>query len=156
MCSMHYDRLRRDGQLTIIKPLGLPVMDRVWPRLVLDPSGCLLWQGSLSSGYGQVKATRSRAELLVHRLVYEHCVGPIPEGLELDHLCRVRRCANPLHLEPVTRQENVRRGTSPAAMNAKRVTCKRGHDEWRYNARGWRSCRACNRIQTQVRRAGAA
>lgn len=78
----------------------------------VDATGpCWLWLGSLNNaGYG--KLTVRRVNLYAHRFAHECLVGPVPEGLELDHLCRVRRCVNPDHLEPVTRSENVRRGDS--------------------------------------------
>lgn len=85
-------------------------------RYVKIPSGyssdCWIWQLSkLATRYGQV---RSGPEMvLAHRLYYEERRGPIPEGMTLDHLCRVRACVNPEHLEPVTHRENVRRGKVP-------------------------------------------
>jgi HNH endonuclease len=80
------------------------------PEFIEDPdTGCWLWQRSLmTSGYARVfREGRTRAG---HREYYERHIGPIPDGLELDHLCRNRRCVNPGHLEPVTRTENIRRG----------------------------------------------
>jgi hypothetical protein len=88
---------------------------------------CWIWQLSLHArtGYGAKKT--NGVSTLAHRAVYEHHVGPIPDGLELDHLCRVRACVNPAHLEPVTHKENVRRGlrdsptwgTGPAGTTGK-------------------------------------
>lgn len=73
-----------------------------------DPSGCWLWLGALNTGgWGQVK--RQGFENYVHRIAYTELVGPIPEGLEIDHLCHVRNCVNPDHLEAVTQLENLRR-----------------------------------------------
>lgn len=72
-----------------------------------DESGCWNWNGPLSKGYGTVWADgRNRG---AHCVLYELVVGPVPKGLELDHLCRNRRCCNPNHLEPVTHQENMHR-----------------------------------------------
>ena len=84
--------------------------ERIAPRLVVDEeTGCHRWTGAHNStGYGYVKV--DGRQVSVHSVAYELFVGPIPEGLELDHLCRVRDCANPEHLEAVTRAENLRRG----------------------------------------------
>lgn len=81
-----------------------------------EVDGCWLWEGALRGGYGRVKLDgRTQA---AHRASYELHVGPIPSGLVLDHLCRNRSCVNPAHLEPVTTEENIRRGEqgSPEAM----------------------------------------
>lgn len=90
-------------------PHGLSDIDRIdWHA---DKSGeCWLWTGTIAlNGYGLIY--RQGGPLVgAHRLAYEVHVGPIPKGYELDHLCRVRRCVNPAHLEPVTHSENVRRG----------------------------------------------
>lgn len=86
-----------------------PPLDRLM-ALLERPTGsdCWLWTGYVAAGgYGEFHlAGRTRK---AHRVAYELLVGPVPEGLDLDHLCRVRRCVNPEHLEPVTRQENLRR-----------------------------------------------
>jgi hypothetical protein len=111
-----------------------------------DRSGeCWLWTSSLNRyGYAEMKINgRSR---MAHRVAYELLVGPIPDGLQLDHLCRVRYCVNPAHLEPVTSAENTRRGESFAATNGSKTHCKRGHafdDENTYLWRGSRICKAC-------------
>lgn len=94
---------------------GRPIIDRVLDRAVVDPdTGCWLWTGTLTAqGYGQVTgrltAKGYRKTPATHRVVWEHLRGPIPEGYTIDHLCRVRACCNPDHLEPVTNEENSRR-----------------------------------------------
>ena len=116
---------------------------------VMRTDGCWHWIGHLRSGYGRLMVNGSF--ISAHRMSYEHFVGPIPDGLEIDHLCRNRSCVNPDHLEPVTRTENIRRGTSPAARNAVKSHCPRGHEfsgenlllRNRKNHVG-RVCRACN------------
>lgn len=76
---------------------------------VLPTSGCVLWAGNRNNrGYGMGTDRRGRP-VAAHRVVYERVVGPIPVGLQLDHLCLVRECVNPAHLEPVTAAENNRR-----------------------------------------------
>jgi len=87
------------------------VRERVLSKLLIQPeTGCLLWTGALTwNGYGNFMLP-DRSNVRVHRLMYEWFAGPIPDGMQIDHLCRVRRCASPAHLEPVTCQENLLRG----------------------------------------------
>lgn len=123
--------------------------DRFWALLDCSPDGCWLWRGNVDGqGYGRWGAA------LVHRLVYEAFVGPVPHGLELDHVCRVRLCARPepSHLEPVTHALNVAR-SHVGAINRERLlartACKRGHPFNAQNTgqdhRGHRYCRTCTR-----------
>ena len=85
----------------------------------------------------------------LHRAIYEKFVGPIPDGLTIDHLCRNRLCVNPAHLEPVTLAANVLRGESLPAKNARKTHCPKGHPYDETNThitkQGWRICKACNR-----------
>lgn len=126
-------------------------------KVRVQPGGCWEWAGNChpDSGYGRVWFSKND-DRLAHRVCYEWAVGPIPEGLTLDHLCRNRRCVNPSHLEPVTNTENVMRGFSPAAVNARKRTCWRGHPFDETNtytaASGARHCRECARIRKQARR----
>lgn len=93
-------------------------------------SGCWLWIGSTSSlGYGHVfDSNNPKVKFLsAHRASYEAFRGPIPEGLTLDHLCRVRCCVNPWHLEPVTQAENVYRGIGLTARHHRKTHCDKGH-----------------------------
>ena len=101
--------------------------ERILSRLeFVTESGCLIWTGGENGcGYGTVWLNKKRR--YVHRLLYECFVGEIPSGMEIDHLCRVRCCANPLHLHAVTSRQNTLLGIGPAALNASKVSCKEGH-----------------------------
>ena len=99
------------------------IEDRIHPE---PNSGCWLWAGSTNSwGYGQVKFYGRQWQ--AHRFIYTLVKGEIPQGMDLDHLCRVRGCVNPDHLEPVSERENVLRGKTFAAANAAKTSCPRGH-----------------------------
>ncbi len=104
---------------------------RLFAKIERDPeTGCWNWTASTRQGYGQIwtpSRPGPRRILQAHRAMYELANGAIPDGLDLDHLCRNTLCVNPEHLEPVTRRENVLRGTGPAALNARKMTCSRGH-----------------------------
>jgi hypothetical protein len=112
-------------------------------------SGCWLWMGAVTNGgYGIINiGGRKPPPTRAHRLTYELLVGPIPEGLELDHLCRVPCCVNPKHLEPVTHAENVRRGNAGKNMS-ERTHCPKGHPR----TKGARRCKECHRDSEYNRR----
>ena len=110
----------------------------------IPESTCWYWAGALVDGYGSlsVHGRMKRA----HRLYYELLIGKIPDGLELDHICRERSCVNPSHLEPVTSRENVLR--SPLTLNSKylgRTHCKYGHPLVANPYRQGRYCPQCQR-----------
>lgn len=110
-------------------------------------SGCWLWIGAIGAGgygkaHGPTHPGGKRVTLLAHRLIYEKYRGSIP-GLTLDHLCRVRSCVNPAHLEPVSGGENTLRGESFTARHARSVACPRGHLYDIVESNGGRGCRVC-------------
>lgn len=121
-------------------------------KVLVDESGCWLWTGSVDGpGYGKISA--DGVLIGAHRVAYQLFVGPIPAGLHLDHLCRVRACVNPAHLEPVTHRENTRRG-GPYNARAQQTHCKRGHPFDEDNTYLWRRsrhCRACVAYRRQAR-----
>lgn len=139
----------------------IPVWTRVSRSLYLGPPSperpdlgpC--WLSTMrpdSNGYVGFRRAVGLTDKRLHDLVYERLVGPVPIGQELDHLCRVRGFCCPFHLEAVTHRVNVRRGSSPAAVNAARSACAHGHpfDEANTYYRtdnGCRQCRACKRIR---------
>src|SRR5882672_3116293 len=118
--------------------------DRFWRKVSPEPmSGCWIWTATLRSGYGRFWEGHLRT---AHRLAYETMVGTVPDGLELDHLCRTRCCVNPAHLEAVTRTVNMRRGGSPIAQHHAKTQCSNGHAFDDVNTYRWRKrryCKAC-------------
>ena len=129
-----------------------------WSKV--DKSGdCWVWTGCLfSTGYGSFYDRSRKNNRATHAIAYELCVGKVPEGLQLDHLCRNRACCNPAHLEPVTRRENLLRGNTVTAANAKKTHCKYGHeftdDNTKRDKHGKRYCRLCNTERMRAWRAG--
>ena len=137
-------------------------LDRFLEQVEVQPNGCWLWTGSITSdGYGQFGDDFK--VYAAHRWAYETYIGPIPEGLVLDHTCHKsdecpggkcihRRCVNPEHLEPVTTQENTRRGCIgqrgkiTGQRQREKTHCPKGHEytpENTYTWKGHRNCKTC-------------
>ena len=151
LCQRCYDKARRSAPFDSVTALRLPPKDRLLNKLVPGWGGCLIFTGGVNAeGYGQISIGRS-GKVRAHRFAYEIFIGDIPSGLVLDHLCRVRRCCNPWHLEPVTDRENILRGVSPSALAARKTHCPQGHPYYDANTHvspdGRRHCRACRRAR---------
>lgn len=146
LCKRCYVRAHEQGTLPPMPTL----VDLFTLWRVIDDHGCWLWQGAIGShGYGRWNQD------YVHRLSYEHHIGPIQDGLVIDHLCRVHACFNPEHLEPVTNRENSLRGEHPKVVRARMLVCQRGHamtPDNVYNPPGRteRWCRECCRLRKRA------
>jgi len=137
------------------------VAERFWTKVnkngpVWNGTPCWIWLGSTFLGrrgktrYGQFWKVRL---VSAHRVSYELCVGAIPTGLTLDHLCRNTLCVNPSHLEPVSMRENILRGDGITAKHARAKVCSKGHPYEGYNLivrYGWRYCRTCHNETTKL------
>jgi hypothetical protein len=128
---------------------AVPAAERFSDRYFSEPNcGCWLWLGALNDkGYACFESEHGQTG---HRFAYIHFIGPVLEGLVLDHKCRTRSCVNPWHLEAVTNLENIRRGV--VGINSRSKThCPKGHD---YNAEntavrcGKRQCRTCENARS--------
>ena len=139
------------------------ILNRFWAKV--DKNGplwngtpCWVWTaGCVSNGYGQF-GTNKHPGKLAHRIAYETIIGPVPKGLELDHLCRNTKCCNPQHLEAVTHAENIARGRLKETAfygngNLAKTHCPKNHPYDLFNTyfdkRGYRYCRACGRERTR-------
>lgn len=131
--------------------------DRFWEKV--DRRGddeCWPWMAYTSqNGYGRIGDCNSM--LYAHRVSYELLVGPIPEGLVIDHLCKTKQCVNPAHMEPVSRAENTRRNDAPMHILRRANRCARGHDLLvtgyvRPDGKG-RVCRTCQKMREAAKRA---
>lgn len=132
----------------------MTLLDRLAAKFAISDE-CWEWTASKTpGGYGRIFADGRK--VYAHRAVYEAVVGPIPEGFQIDHLCRNRGCVNPDHLEPVTRRENLLRGVGFVAVNAAKTHCPKGHpydEENTYQTpTGRRVCRTCMRETDRRRR----
>lgn len=152
-CSKHYNNYVRHGS-PIAPPKWEPVEPRIWTHV--EPTGfCWEWTGRVeTTGYG--KFSYRGAQVLAHRFVYELLVGPIPSGMQIDHLCHNRACVNPDHLEPVSARINQLRSMSPSGQNVRKTHCPKGHPYDEENTyvtpNGGRQCRACRHARAIAKR----
>ena len=156
-CKSHYARWYKHGDPLHARPSDL---ERFMKNVAKSGEGCWLWTAILTNGYG--KFSDGRRVVKAHRWAYEHLAAPIPDGMDIDHLCRVRNCVNPGHLEAVTHQENVKRGLMPQIMRERHAAvthCPRGHEyteqnTYRHtNKKGYvsRSCIICRQTVSRNR-----
>jgi hypothetical protein len=138
-------------------PKKRPMMERFFEKVIFEPNcGCWLWEGTWSpDGYGYFHV-EGRKMKVAHKFLYEREIAPVPEGMELDHLCKLRCCVNPQHLEAVTHAVNISRGQS-GSYNKNKTHCRNGHpysgDNLRTTASGERVCRTCCRERMREHRA---
>lgn len=155
-CQKHYRRYQRHGSPFASSRIVGNDITRFWSYVTPGAKeDCWEWTGGTSlDGYGILRINNATAYM--PRFAYELLREPIPVGLEPDHLCRSRICVNPWHLEPVTHKENILRGESPMAINARKTHCIRGHEfneeNTRIDPRGGRMCKACGRMHDANRR----
>lgn len=163
LCRKHYGRFLKHGDPTVTgRPdLGKTLEQRFWEKVregvpsesAPQLGNCWEWAAGLSCGYGQFVVMRGHRgyPMRAHRVAYELLIGPIPEGLDLDHLCRHPSCVNPFHLDPVPGKVNTARGNWPSAVNRRKTHCIRGHEFDNDNTyrppRGNRQCRRCAQMR---------
>ena len=166
LCSAHYYLWRKHGDPLIKMGTGSipqPLEPRFWAKVDKDgPNGCWVWTAHLSGGYDRFHVAPGRAEALAHRFAWQLIRGVIPDGLELDHLCRNRACCNPDHLEPVTHRKNmVRSPIAVPGIHAAKTHCIHGHPfdaenttviRWADGTFRQRRCRTCRHGQELRRR----
>ena len=159
-CDLHYRRWLRTGDPERLERIRYESDEaRFWSKVNRrGPDDCWNWiaRHTANGGYGTIQiGGRAGSFVRAHRYAYELLAGPIPAGLQIDHLCRNRLCVNPAHLEPVTQQENIARGDAGAHYGS-RTHCKWGHpfDETNtgYRKNGGRYCRACARRRYREQR----
>ncbi len=126
----------------------VPAIERFLAKIIIAEVGCWEWTANLYwNGYGEF--WDGNKYIRAHRFSYEWFKGEIPDGLQLDHLCRNRACVNPDHLEVVTSRDNILRGIGFAVKNASATHCSHGHPydlfNTYYRPGGGRSCKTCGR-----------
>jgi len=161
LCHAHYQRWRTTGEVSPERPIeeaGRAWEARFWALVARSdqPGACWLWLGHINpNGYAQWQIAKTSKAELVHRIAYRLMYGEIDQTLQLDHLCKIRHCVNPDHLEQVTAKENNMRSTSPTAFNRLKTHCKYGHPfdvtNTLYRPNGGRACRLCKKLRRRRR-----
>jgi hypothetical protein len=131
---------------------------RFWQKVAIGAGGCWLWTGNIGGRYGSIRWGKHPdgrfRTVKAHRLAYEMLVGPIPPGLQLDHVvCDTPACVNPAHLKPSTARENVLRSSNPFAINSRKTHCPKGHPYAGRNLRkkgARRICRICTAMHEKA------
>ena len=141
------------------KPLRSPIA-KFFKRIEFQEQGCWNWLGGKrAKGYGAFALSKHKM-VISHRFAYEYFVGPIPDGMQIHHLCGNTSCCNPLHLTPVTPRENVMLSNGVTAQNARKTHCKRGHEftpeniRWMKNGRACRECERLRMVSRELKRKG--
>jgi len=143
--TLNYSKVR----VEVLKP----VLERFLEKISVSDDGCWNWTACKDRyGYGQFSFEGKTK--LAHKILYEQYKGKIPKELQIDHLCRNRKCVNPLHLETVPNRENIMRGIGITSINAKKTHCIHGHEFTAQNTiikivknRKQRNCKTCYYIQ---------
>ena len=171
LCPTHYMRWRRHGDpsITLRPEWEMSASERFWAKVdkhgpvceyAPELGACWLWKPATTpSGYGRFWSGVKNVS--AHRWAYKAEYGLIPEGLEIDHLCRTRNCVRAAHLEAVTHLVNTLRGEAPSALNAVKTHCAQGHEFSLWNTYVYpdgraRLCKICRQAAQRERRRSAA
>lgn len=128
MCTLHYQRIRKYGSTDL--PAQPSFEERFWSK-VLKTQNCWTWTGGISEGYGRIAVSQTEW-VFAHRFSYEQLVGPIPHGIQVDHICHNRACVNPAHLRLADHKQNQENLAGPTAANTSGVRgVSRRNGKWR-------------------------
>lgn len=137
-------------------PAYRPESERFWEKVEKNEDGCWNWTAGCfgrNQEYGCFYLTGGRKAIPAHVWAYTNVIGPVPGGLVLDHLCENTKCVNPAHLNPTTNRENVLRGNSICAKEARQTHCRKGHslEDAHITKKGSRDCRICRKMRADSR-----
>lgn len=125
-------------------------LQRFLNKITIDENDHWIWHGSKTGTYGQYGGFRYEGKLQQsHRAIWKMRIGPIPDGMTIDHECKVTLCQNTDHMKLVTRGENSNLGDGPTGLNSRKTECAHGHGPYDYvSPKGFRSCRYCARVKS--------